>query len=678
MEDNIICRLRSHALGTPDRTAFIILADGEAIENKIAYSELAASVDALSAHLAGMHLEGKRVLLIYQDIPEFIVAFLACQHTGIIAVPVSYIKGSKQIARLFNVMEDAQVAAVLCVAASIPPLTEGLADFLSSGKIEIIATDTVPLPILGNEIPEPAPNAISFIQYTSGSTGKPKGVVVSTKNLMHNQHLIRNAFGCNEESIIFSWLPFHHDMGLIGNILHTIYVGCTCVLMSPFHFVQSPRRWLAGISKYKATHSGGPNFAYDLCVEKIPSDELSGLDLSTWKVAYNGSEPIRAESLKRFADHFSAAGFQEHAIYPCYGLAEATLLVAGHKTPGTTPATILVNRHLIRNGKIVLSDKTGPLVQTLAGSGGIAPGMECRIISPTDRRECRTLEEGEICIAGESVTQGYWGKENDEYFYDIDGRRFLRTGDLGFFSNGELFVHGRIREMLIIRGQNIYPYDIEETVSRCDAALLANGVAVFSLHEREDELVVIAEVQRTQINGLDGAAVIRSIDKTVKGTFGIIPYDIILTTPHGIPRTTSGKLQRLQCRDGYLCNSFVTIASKLTLPPVQEEETKERLLPSAVLRSGDYSTIRQYLLEGIESKVGALPPGLADDAADLTEIGIDSIRATELINTINKELDINIEATRVFHDYTLRGLTNVLENMLWLKNGQVSGREIMI
>lgn len=674
---NIIEYLEDRCLHSPHRTAFVFLENGDETEKRISYRELESGVKQVVCMLRNMNLEGEKVLLVYQDAREFITTFLACQYCGLIPVPVSYFKGSKQVARLMHIFNDAKAAAVLCTNASITPLQNGLSGLAGSGEIKIIPTNATPSSDTAQWPHNPSYSPISFIQYTSGSTGHPKGVIVSAENLLHNQQLIRNVFCCDENSVILSWLPFHHDMGLIGNILHTLYIGCTCILMSPFHFMQSPRRWLEAISRYKATHSGGPNFAYDLCVDKISRDELPALDLSGWTVAFNGSEPIRSETIERFSSYFKLAGFRSASFYPCYGLAEATLLVAGDKKE-PIPATIFIKRNLISGGKIILSDKSDLQSQGIVSSGSIASGIECRIISPDNQMNCGELEEGEICISGNSVTKGYLNRDNSDLFYEFDGQPFLRTGDLGFLYGGELFVHGRIKEMLIVRGKNIYPYDIEEGIFENEQAIETNGVAVFGLNEMEEQLVIIAEIKRTFLKELDAENMIRSIDKKVTGSFGISPFDIVLTTPLGIPRTTSGKLQRLKCKEYYQTNSFTVIGSKERLSKKQVKKEKNHLLLSKVISLRDYNSINEYLVDLIECKIGELPLKLRDQNTELTELGIDSLRIMELINTVNRDLAINMDATRIVQDSTLAGLAGSIENLLWLKSTQSFGKEIEI
>jgi bacitracin synthase 3 len=663
--NNIITRLGVHASARPHATAFAILNNGEEVGQEVTFGQLQSKVAILASYLSAKQLYGKRVLLAYQDIVEFIAAFLACQHCGIIAVPVSYPRGTKQVARLFAIIEDAQASAIMSTADTV-----ALVGGMLPGSIEMITTDNAS----AGQIVEPTFHETSFIQYTSGSTGRPKGVVVSAKNLWHNQQLIAETFGCKEGSVILSWLPFHHDMGLIGNILHAIYIGCRCIMMSPLSFMQRPSRWLEAISNYKVTHSGGPNFAYDIAVEKMPAEEVSKLDLSSWVVAYNGSEPLRLETLQRFTNYFSAAGFSAGALCPCYGLAEATLLVSGNKRQ-TPPSAIFIEREL-REGKAIISTENTEGSIAVVSSGNVAAGMDCRIIAVNSGIECNELQEGEICIAGDSVTAGYWARDNKEHFYNIDDKQFLRTGDLGFMYNGSLFVHGRLKEMLIIRGKNFYPYDIEDATVESNTSIETNGVAAFSVNTPEEGLVVLAEVKRHLIKAIAAEDVIKAIDNAIAASFDITAYDIILTTPLGIPRTTSGKLQRVKCREAYMQNALNVIASKRQLSAVTlKKESSEQLLKE-VNNGADHNSVRKYLVNVIESRIGSIASALADDSTALTALGLDSLRAMEVINTVNRDLDINLDASKIFQLNTLSGLIAAIESTLRLKQHQASNREI--
>jgi acyl-CoA synthetase (AMP-forming)/AMP-acid ligase II/acyl carrier protein len=675
--NNIVEYLAFHARRHPEKTAFVLTGGHEQSPEELSYAGLEAAVKLLACHLAAKKLYGKRALLIYQDVQSFIVSFLACQHTGIIPVPVPYLQGSKQSVRLAAVAGDASVSAILCCGHSIEQIQKGFAGFPETGEVEIIATNTELPSIDLQEILQPCYHETSFIQYTSGSTGRPKGVVVSSKNLLHNQQLIAQTFCCDENSVILSWLPFHHDMGLIGNILHSIYTGCTCVLMPPSQFIQNPLRWLAAISKYRATHSGGPNFAYDLCVNKIPPSALQQLDLSCWQAAYNGSEPLRPNTLRQFCTYFQPAGFRASSVIPCYGLAEATLLVSAGINQ-IAPAVIYIDSEASVAGKIVLTEQTNPAARALVGSGKAAAGMEVKIVIPGSKEPCGELEEGEILIAGTSVTKGYWNKDNKEVFSSIDERLFLHTGDLGFFKEEELFVHGRIKEMLIIRGKNFYPADIEQVVAESNNCVAENGVAVFSINDGEDRFVIAAEIKRELLRNINTENIIHSIFQSVTNCFGIKPCDVLLITPLGIPRTTSGKIQRTKCSEMYVRKEFTVLESQQELLRMKQTRERNLLLLDEVIINASYETIKAYITDIIECKTGGFQFNREDDNVVLTEMGLDSLGAMEVINTVNKDLAINIDTSDVFRENTLPGLIVTVENMLWLKNGAPFKEEITV
>jgi acyl-CoA synthetase (AMP-forming)/AMP-acid ligase II/acyl carrier protein len=683
-DECIVDRLFQYASQFPDVTAFRILGSEGGNETPIAYARLAARVQGLAAVLGEGRWRGARVLLVYEDVAEFIVAFLACQYAGIIPVPVPYANGSRYWRRLLFILEDAQARTVFCTCDTVSRLQEAVKEVLPAGEIIFFTTDDTEakdqLPVYHRKTGE----EIALLQYSSGSTGDPKGIIISSTNLMHNQRLIAHSFGCNRDSVIFSWLPFHHDMGLIGNILHTVYTGCTGILMSPLHFMQRPQRWFQAISRYRVTHSGGPNFAYDLCVEKWPADQVKQLDLSCWKVAYNGSEPIRHETLQRFARHFKPAGFSPESWHPCYGLAEATLLVAGQRSTAV-PLTVFADRESAADGKVRLKDEADPSSRAIVASGLPAPEMEVRIINELQPKGCPELVEGEIGISGNSVSPGYWNNDNPGLYYNDGDRKFLRTGDVGFFYRGLLFVSGRIKEMLISRGRNIYPYDIEQRIAEKAPELEPSGIAVFCSDPSREEIVLVAEIKRSWLSAVDHDSLIRTIDRLVTGTFGIDLRDILLIAASGIPRTTSGKLQRVKCREMFRTGAFTSIAAKSRLSaevaPAGEEGGPaggDKSALTAVLQDVNPVTVSNYLRNLITWKLGRLDQDLQLDKTGLPEIGIDSIKATELINRMNKELDIHVELSALLQDQTFTGLVTTVENLLWLKNAQPLGQEITI
>jgi acyl-CoA synthetase (AMP-forming)/AMP-acid ligase II/acyl carrier protein len=662
---SILALLEAHATTQPTQTAFVYLEDGEQAEQRISFAQLYQQVCELGVYLLLQQVAGQRVVLLYQQPVEFIVAFLACCYAGVVAVPAHYTRSHKQLARLRTQLEDAGATAILTTADIAAHL--GNADFLGS-----VALLTGPIGAEASVLAGPAAplqgEEVAFIQYTSGSTSQPKGVVVSHQNLLSNQQALREAFGCDAESVIVCWLPFHHDMGLIGNLLHAVYIGCTCVLMAPQYFMQKPRRWLQAISHYRATHSGGPNFAYQYCLDRIADEELVGLDLTTWRVAYCGSEPVRKETADRFGERFRVVGFRDEAFCPCYGLAEATLLVSSAPL-GRPPSVAFLSAAAA--GPLSLTDAAHPATRAVMSAGRVAHGMLVQIAGPDHLPVATELAEGEICLAGPSVSQGYWNRDNQDVFYTWEGTPFLRTGDLGFFWQGELFVHGRIKEVLIVRGRNYYPHDLEQLILDCDEALESNGAAVFAALGTSDEVVVLAEVRRSYLRQVDGPRLASRIAQVVRGFMGVEPADVLLLPPLAIPRTTSGKLKRVQAREQYARQEFRTLASRSVLTGLASNE-----LASRALARGDHASIRAYLAGLLEQKAGPLPNG--GDLLDLSEVGIDSLRSMELLNAINRDLVIGLDASVLLQHRTLADLVNVVETLMWLKNSKTSDKEIIL
>ncbi len=402
------------------------------------------------------------------------------------------------------------------------------------------------------------PESLAFLQYTSGSTGVPKGVMVSHGNILHNSEYIKQAFELNSDSVSVSWLPNFHDMGLIDGILQPLYSGFLGVLMPPQFFLQRPLRWLKAITHYRATHSGGPNFAYDLCVRKVTNEQKESLDLSSWISAYNGAEPVRFETLKGFAGAFSSCGFQEKYFYPCYGLAESTLMVSGGKV-SNQPIYYTVEAASLEHNQIVQANSSEGKTKTIVGCGNSWLDTQIVIVNPDSRELCLQGQVGEIWIHSASITQGYWNNQEatKETFQanlaGFDDRYFLRTGDLGFLRNGELFVTGRIKEMIIIRGRNYYPQDIELTVQKIHPALPVNSGAAFAIEvEAQEHLIIVQEVERTYRNKLDFEKIIADIRQTLMEQYELSVYGVVLIKPSSLPKTSSGKIRRNLCRKQFL------------------------------------------------------------------------------------------------------------------------------
>jgi acyl-CoA synthetase (AMP-forming)/AMP-acid ligase II len=425
--------------------------------------------------------------------------------------------------------------------------------------LHYVATDLIPQEKSSFwQEPELNSNTLAFLQYTSGSTGTPKGVMVSHGNILHNEQMIQKAFGHTEKTIVLGWLPFHHDMGLIGNVLQPLYLGRPCILMSSMAFMLKPVRWLQAISRYQATTSGGPDFAYDLCIRKITPEQRETLDLSSWEVAFTGAEPIRADTLERFTATFAPYGFRSEAFYPCYGMAEGTLMVSGGlKT--AMPILKTVREEAMGQNLVISAKKRDAGSRILVGCGKTLENQLIAIANPHTLRRCPAGEVGEIWVSGKSVAQGYWNRFDQTaqifhaYLADTGEGPFLRTGDLGFLQDGELFVTGRLKDLIIIRGRNYYPNDIELTVQESNPALLPASGAVFVVEkDGEKQVVVVQEVERQFLRRLDINGVIADIREAVLQHHELRVHNVILVKTGSIPKTSSGKIQRYACRDAFL------------------------------------------------------------------------------------------------------------------------------
>ena len=552
---SLIELLRRRAESRPDRRAYAFLTDGETSEVSLTYGELESRARAVAAWLQSSGASGGRVLLLYPPGLDFVAAFFGCLYAGAVAVPVYPPRVNQGLARLQSIVRDAEPSGLLTTSSS---LSRGAALFGEASPLKNlwrVATDT-----LGDDIAarwqEPAVGGetLAFLQYTSGSTSEPKGVMVSHANLLHNMGMMERACEHTEDSSFVSWLPLYHDMGLIGNVLQALYFGAMCVLMPPPAFLQRPLRWLQAISRYKAHTSGGPDFAYEMCVRRVTAEDRATLDLSSWEAAFNGSEPIRSETIERFAAAFAPCGFRREAFFPCYGLAEATLFVSGGPKKSAPVTLPLLSSELKQNRVAFTADDGGGDVQTLVGCGQTLAGQRAVVTNPETLVPCAAEEVGEIWLSGPSVARGYWNKpeETARYFHarhaDTGDGPYLRTGDLGFIKDGELFITGRLKDLIIVRGLNHYPQDIELTVQECLPALRAASGAAFSVEAGGEERVVVVQEAVPRHKGLDLRAIIKTIREAVALKHELQLYTVVLIAAGSIPKTSSGKIRRRACR----------------------------------------------------------------------------------------------------------------------------------
>jgi amino acid adenylation domain-containing protein len=641
--------LRARASAQPDRLAYLFLQNGEEEEARLTYGELDLRARALAARLQERGTAGGRALLLYPPGLEFIAAFFGCLCAEVVAVPAYPPRPGRGLDRLGAILADARPSVVLTTSALLERLRGGLAAAPELAGVEWLATD-------GSEAADPAlaakwrepridPGALAFLQYTSGSTASPKGVMVSHGNLLHNERMIQQAFGQSEDSVVVGWLPLYHDMGLIGTVLQPLWAGATCILMAPLAFLQRPARWLRAISRWGGTTSGGPDFAYALCVQRISAEERAGLDLSRWSVAFNGAEPVRAETMDRFAAAFAANGFRREAFFPCYGLAEGTLFVAGGG-PGAGPAVRSVVAAELEAHRVVHAEADAIGSRSLVSCGRAWMEQRIEIVDPESGTPCAAGRVGEIWVSGPSVARGYWGQlEATERAFGArlpDGTGpFLRTGDLGFVDGGELFVTGRLKDLIILRGRNLYPHDVERTVEHSHPALRPGGGAAFSVDEDGAErLVVVHEVERRA--GADVETVAAAVRAAVAAEHEAQVHAVVLLKAGSLPRTSSGKTRRNACRQGWLAGTLEVVGSS-GLPSLPETAGGE---PAA-------EGLEPYLLELAARVLRQAPPPLDQP---LVQLGLDSVAAVELAHRVETDLGVPLPVARLLEGASLREL----------------------
>jgi len=557
--------LQEQAEHYQDKVAFSFSYHGDGEDtSQLTYRQLDVSARAIASRLQQQGAAGERVLVLCRPGLDCVAGFFGCVYAGAVAVPVH----ERLAPRLRSVVPDVQAGFALATPGTQPAVRAAV-DLLTAGRpVQWCTTDAAVDDAENWVAPDIGPDSTAMVQYTSGSTRSPKGVVLTHGNLLTNLVTIHQAWRGDEHEVGVFWLPPHHDMGLIGVILEMLYAGGTSVLMSPTAFVKRPMRWLEAVSRHRATLTAAPNFAYDLCVEHSGPAERAALDLSSLSTAMSGAEPVREATLTAFAEAFAPAGFRPEAFIPVYGLAEATLLVSG-RSDSARPVIAHIDRTALGEDRIADAAPDDPTAATVVGCGRPRGDQRVVIVDPETRTLRGPDEVGEIWIAGPSVAQGYWGRpeETEQTFSavlaDTGEGPFLRTGDLGFLRDGELFVTGRCKDLVIIRGDNYYPNDIEQTVQGCHPALLSGRGAVFAAPPSEgavDQLVVVQEVDRDRIGEAELTEMVDVIQAALTEHHGITAQSVILVAPMQIPTTSSGKIQRGLCKQQFLDRTLDTLA----------------------------------------------------------------------------------------------------------------------
>jgi len=648
--------LRHRAATHPDR-GYTFLAEGDEPAAEMTYAELDRRSRAIAAGLRAAGAAGERVLLLYPQGLDFIAGFFGCLYAGAIAVPAYPPRLNRVDARLTAIARDCRPHVVLTVDTVIARSSGVRAANAELADLCWLASDI--LQQGEGPAPEETGGGVAFLQYTSGSTGTPKGVVVTHANLLHNEEMIRRSFGQSESSVVVGWLPLFHDMGLIGNVLQPLYTGGRCVLLSPVAFLQKPVRWLQAISRFGGTTSGGPDFAFGLCARKIGPEQREGLDLSSWSVAYNGSEPVRAETLERFAEVFAPCGFRRAAFHPCYGLAEATLLVSAGEAGGGARIDRFAASALERNEALAARD--GEDGRALVGCGTAWLEQQVVVADPATGEELAAGLTGEVWVSGPSVAAGYWGRpeESEQVFRArlADGRGpYLRTGDLGFRHQGALFLTGRLKDLIILRGRNLHPQDLEATAERSHPAFRPGCGAAFSVEmEGEERLVIVQEIEPRQRGLVDAGVAAEAVRRAVAEAHEVQAWEVVLAEAGAVPRTSSGKIRRRACRDAWLAGTLPALAHSRAAG-----RTDGEVLPAVsdllALDDGERSAVVTSWLRGVVARLAGIPAGRLDPAVPLLALGLDSIAATELRSRVEAAAGIEIPIAKLLGGWSLRRL----------------------
>lgn len=656
--------LQFHAGVTPTKNALTFLGDGENETVCLQYSKLEERARAIAACIQESSAQGSRAMLLYNSGTEFIAAFLGCLFAGIIAIPAYPPRRKGAAEHVSSIDADAAPGCLLTDAKTYATLIsqKSLAE-LNCKKW--IITDGIDDSYASNyRIPNLHPDSVAFLQYTSGSTNRPKGVMVTHSNIVHNQKMIYESFRHDPSLVSVSWLPLYHDMGLIGNTLQPIFCGGSSVFFPPANFLQDPLCWLKAISKYRATTSGAPNFGYDLCVEKITDDEVQALDLSSWTLAYNGSEPVRGSTLQSFAKKFAPAGFKSASFYPCYGMAEATLLVSGG-AKGKGPVTTSFNAAALKRDLAEVMDSSSAALPacTLVSCGHTWGDQQVVIANPFTQTLQPPERVGEIWLKGSNIAAGYWNQPRltaerfNAFLADTGEGPFFRTGDLGFFSKESLYITGRQKDLIIIRGKNHYPQDIEKTVADCHEALVqGSGAAVSVDAEGQEQLLILQEIKRAFLQNTDNEAIFSAIVQAVVEKHGINVHTIALLRPGSIPKTTSGKIRRSESKRNFLDGKLSVVAQWQGEKALESEyhpmpEGSSEI--SGHLHSAD--EIRDWLVKKLSASIKKAEH-LIDVDAPFERLGADSLLAIQLTQDLGTWLARRLSPTLLYDFPTIKAL----------------------
>ncbi len=682
------------SLDQPSEKIYTFLQDGETEAGNLSYQELELQARAIAAYLQSINATGERVLLLYPPGLEFIAGFFGCLYAKAIAIPAYLPQPNQSLSKLQAIAIDAQATLALTTTSLLVYLKGRFAENPELAKMHLLATNNIPSNQGADwQKPTLSSDTLAFLQYTSGSTGTPKGVMITHENVMHNLAMSHRSCEITPDARTVTWLPFGHNAGLVSGILQPLYSNFPVTIMSPLDFLQKPLRWLMAISHYKATQSLAPNFAYDLACLQTTPQQRAMLDLSNWELAISAAEPVRAETIERFITTFEPYGFRPEAFNPAYGIAENVLLITvGLKTK---PLTInKIDKSALEQNRIVVADNESGSTQKIVSCGRTWLDQKIAIVNPESLTQCPADQVGEIWVSSPSVAQGYWNQPEATketflaYLADTGVSEalatlgasgpFLRTGDLGFLLNGELFITGRLKDLIIVRGRNHYPQDIEQTVGKSNPALVLNCGAAFSVEiESEERLVIVQEVEKTYLEKLNVDEVVTAIRQAVSQQHELQVYAVLLLNTGSIPKTSNGKIQRHACRSGFLDDSLEQVGKwsiisdkamplqhlntevKSRLPELQTNQQLETdlsnsnsdLTQSVIIQQKIYSqeAIQAWLISKVSEQLQILPEEI-DICKPLSNYGLSSMTAVNLSGQIQEWVGCPLSST-LLSDY---------------------------
>lgn len=660
--------LRWRALYEPENSAYVYLKNGLTPEQVLDYGTLDRQARALAGWLQANTQAGDRALLLYSRGLEVVVAFWACLYAGVIAIPASPpdpVRARQSVPRLKSIVRDAQVKLVLSsrdvMDAFLPHLSAvGLDSTLQWCDSAAVGPEWLSR---WNEYLPPE-DGLAYLQYTSGSTSDPKGVMVTHANLLRHSEMLSQAAACGDDCRSLTWLPYYHDYGLVHGVIVPVFLGSPSYLMSPVAFLKQPLRWLEAISRHRITHSGGPNFAYDFCVRVEASARDLDLDLSAWRVASCGAEPIRSSTIKAFLNAFRDYGLKAEAFTPAYGLAEYTLLVSMKATP--LPHTVLgIDARALERGEVVAAKESDSPIRSIVGCGTPIGDTKIAIVEPTTMRRCAPDRVGEVWLAGESAAQGYWNRPEETaqtfsaVLADTGEGPFLRTGDLGFIKDGQVYITGRLKDLIIVRGKNHYPQDLERTVEQAHHVLRAGGGAAFSIDEDGEEHVVVLQEVLRNVRGFDCEEIAAHVREAVAAEHELHVYEVVFIKAGSLPKTSSGKVQRRASREAYL-SGLLSVVGRSRFEqdesvPVTEVLTREML--SAMSAEARVLALAQYLRQ-LTAGVLSISPERVSLHHPLASLGLDSLAAVQLRNRVEEALGVTVPLSTFLQNASLEQLAN--------------------